>query len=146
MKTLKNTGITLMLALIASTATLAQNPTLKLAEDEQIATVQTSSTDSPTFDTSLYQVKQTAKMQLSMEKQAGERVNVRLLTEDGKVLYSEWVGRSTKKYACRFDFTKVKDGTYTIEVANGSEVKRKTISLSTPAAVQAPGRNLIAVN
>lgn len=146
MKTLKNTGITLMLALIASTATLAQNLTLKLAEDEQIATVQASTNDSPTFGISLYQVQQSAMMQLSIDKQPGERVKVRLLTEDGKVLHSEWVGRSTQKYACRFDFEQIKDGAYTIEVANGSEVAHKVITLSTPETVQAPGRNLVAVN
>lgn len=141
MKTLKITGITLMLALVTATAALAQNPTLKLAEDEQLATAQPSS-----FATSLYRVQQSMTMRLSVEKNQGEKVSIRLIDQDGKELHRESVGRNIQKYACNFDLSKVADGDYTIEIANSDEVQRKSINLSSAEVVKAPVRTLVAVN
>lgn len=151
MKTLKNTGVTLMLAVITATAALAQNPSQTLAKAEQMT--QTEITNTPqsqavvqpkTFGISLYRVQQSLTMHLNMEKKAGERATVRLLDQNGQVLHEEWVGRLTKKYACEFDFSQIKDGRYTIEVANGAEISRKNIELSSAKIVQTPDRNLVA--
>ncbi len=141
MKTLKNTGITLMLALVTSMAAQAQATTLKLAEDEPIATAQPS-----TFGTSLYRVQQSMTMRLSLEKNLGEKVSIRLIDQDGKELHRESVGRNIQKYACNFDLSKIADGNYTIEIANSDEVQRKSINLSSAEVVKAPARTLVAVN
>ncbi|WP_373512787.1 hypothetical protein [Persicitalea sp.] len=101
---------------------------------------------SKTFDTSLYRVQQSMTMRLSMEKNQGERVSIRLINQDGKELHRESVGRNIQKYACNFDLSKVKDGDYTIEIANGSEVQRKSINLSSAEVVKEPTRTLVALN
>jgi hypothetical protein len=87
MKTRTHTGITLILSIVAFTAVRAQNPSLKLAEDEQIIP---DYTHVQPFETSRYPGWQSVKRQLSLEKQTFERIGVQLLTQDGTVLYSEW--------------------------------------------------------
>lgn len=127
MKTLKTSVIALTFALLSAASLQAQ--------------------DAPkTFDTSLYRVQESMTMRLSMEKDPGERVSIRLINEDGKVLYQETVGRRTQKYRCNFDLSKVHDGDYTIEIANGSEVQRKSIHLGSVEVVKTPARTLVALN
>lgn len=100
-----------------------------------------------TFDISLYRVQESTTVCLSMEKLAGQKVSIRLLNHKGEELHVETVGRLTKMYACRFDLSKVKDGTYTIEVRNGEEVIHKSLRLTTDAPVPTtPARTLVAVN
>lgn len=140
-----------MLVVVAVTSALAQNPSQTLAKAEPMTQIETANTSQPqvvvqpkTFGISLYRVQQSLTMHLNMEKKAGERATVRLLDQNGQVLHEEWVGRLTKKYACEFDFSQIKDGRYTIEVANGAEVSRKNIELSSAKVVQALDRNLVA--
>ncbi len=127
MKTLKTSVIALTFALLSAASLQAQD------------------TDK-TFDTSLYRVQKTMTMRLSMEKDLGERVSIRLIDEDGKELHRESVGRRVEKYACNFDLSKVKDGAYTIEIANGGEVQRKSIHLGSAEVVKTPARTLMALN
>ena len=127
MKTLKTSVIALTFALLSAASLQAQDT-------------------NKTFDTSLYRVQQSMTMRLSMEKNAGERVSIRLINEEGKELHRESVGRKVQKYACNFDLSKVSDGDYTIEIANGSEVQRKSINLSSAQVVKAPARTLVALN
>ncbi len=151
MKTLKNTGITLMLAIVASAAALAQSPNPVLAKAEAFAPIEVSYpqpqavAQAKTFGISLYRIQKSMKMRLSIEKKGGERAIVRLLDENGKVLHEKWVGRLTKKYGCEFDFSQIKDGRYTIEVANGDEVTRKVVDLSSAEVAPAPARQLVAL-
>ncbi len=158
MKTITTSAMTLMLALLTSTTLLAQNETGHSIAGEPIAFVTTphqvadlnaqpEATATPkTFGIGLYRVQQSMTMRLTMEKKAGERVNVRLLNDKGQMLHQEVVGRSAKKYACNFDFANTQDGRYTIEVANGSEVLTKAINLTTHQVVETPARTLIAQN
>ena len=99
-----------------------------------------------TFDTSLYRVQESMTMRLSVEKNVGERVSIRLIDQNGKELYRESVGRKVQKYACNFDLSKVSDGDYTIEITNGGEVQRKSVHLGSAEVVKAPARTLIALN
>ncbi len=152
MKTLKNTGITLMLAIVASAAALAQSPNPVLAKAEAFAPIEVSHSQLQavakvkTFDTSLYRLQKSMKMRLSIEKNAGKTVSVRLLNHEGKELHRRMISRRINKYGCNFDFAKVKDGRYTIEVANGDEVQHRTINLSSAEVVETPSRTLVALN
>ncbi len=94
----------------------------------------------------MYRVQESLTMRLMMEKQAGERVQVRLLNEHGQAIHQEVVGKSIKKYACNFDFSGIRDGQYTIEIANGKEVISRSIDLTTHQVVETPARTLVAQN
>ncbi len=127
MKTLKTSVIALTFALMSAASTLAQDT-------------------AKTFDTSLYRVQQSMTIRLNVQKEAGEWVSIRLIDQDGKELHRESVGRKVQKYACNFDLSKAQDGEYTIEIANGTEVQRKSINLSSAEVVKAPARTLVALN
>ncbi|GHB85696.1 hypothetical protein [Persicitalea jodogahamensis] len=127
MKTLKTSAIAFALALLSAASTLAQDT-------------------AKTFDTSLYRVQQSMTIRLNVQKEAGEWVSIRLIDQDGKELHRESVGRKIQKYACNFDLSKAQDGEYTIEIANGTEVQRKSINLSSAEVMKAPARTLVALN
>ena len=99
-----------------------------------------------TFEVGMYRVKDSLKMRLLMEKKAGQRVMVRLLDQRGQVLHEEMVGKRMRKYGRNFDFSQIKDGRYTIEVSDGSEVVQKTVNLSSPKVQETPKRTLVAGN
>lgn len=99
-----------------------------------------------TFDTSLYRVQQSMTMRLSLDKEPGERISIRLIDQAGKELHRESVGRKAQKYACEFDLSGLTDGDYTIEIANGTELQRKSINLSSTEVVKEPVRTLVALN
>ena len=126
MKTLKTSVIALTFALLSAASLLAQ--------------------DAPkTFDTSIYRVQQSMTMRLSVEKNLGEIVSIRLFDQNGKELHRESVGRKIQKYACNFDLSTVSDGDYTIEITNGAEVQRKSVHLGSAEVVETPVRTLVAI-
>ncbi|TDB63976.1 hypothetical protein [Arundinibacter roseus] len=98
------------------------------------------------FQVGMYRVKDSLSMKLLLEKQAGERVVVRLLNQSGETLHEEFLGKKMKKYARSFDFSQIKDGRYTLEISNGDERILKEIRLSTTDLIETPARTLVAVN
>jgi hypothetical protein len=139
MKMLKNSGIGLLFAFATMAAAGAQNPSVKLAEDEQLDPEQTHS--QPLYNT-FYRGRQSVRQQLNGEKQPINTISLRLLTEDGTVLYSEWGELSGRKQAHLVDGAVIQDGTYTLEILDGSGVTRRIITLRTPKPVPAPVRKL----
>lgn len=155
MKTIKTSAMSLMMALLTSATLLAQTETATLAGNAPVATSAISyhqndqpntSTARKSFAIGMYRVQESMTMRLMMEKQAGDKVVVRLLNEHGAIIHQEVVGKSTKKYACNFDFSDIQDGRYTIEVANGSDVVKKSIKLATNQIVETAARTLVAQN
>lgn len=155
MKTIKTSAMSLMLALLTSATLLAQNETANLTEHETTTTSYHLSTtpDQPhtnnarkSFAVGMYRVQESMTMRLMMEKQAGEKVTVRLLNDNGQTIHQEVVGKSTKKYACNFDFSNIQDGQYTIEIASGNEVITKSIKLATNQVVETAARTMVAQN
>lgn len=158
MKTIKTSAMSLMLALLTSATLLAQNETANLTEHQRIAATTTSYHPSTTpdqphtnnarksFAIGMYRVQESMTMRLMMEKQAGEKVTVRLLNDNGQTIHQEVVGKSTKKYACNFDFSNIQDGQYTIEIASGNEVITKSIKLATNQVVETAARTMVAQN
>lgn len=98
-----------------------------------------------TFEVGMYRVKDSLKMRLLLEKEAGEKVMVRLLNAQGQVLHAEVVGKRQQKYGRSFDFSQIKDGRYTLEVANRDEVIKRSINLTTTDLMETPARTLVAV-
>jgi hypothetical protein len=155
MKTIKTSAMSLMMVLFTSATLLAQNETANLNENIPMATTTTSyqPTIQPhtnparkSFAVGMYRIRESLTMRLMVEKQAGERVLVRLLNEQGQIIHREVVGKPAKKYACNFDFSNTEDGQYTIEVTNGMEVITKAIDLTTTQVVETPARTLLAQN
>ena len=99
-----------------------------------------------TFEVGMYRVKDSLKMRLLLEKKLGEKVHLRLLNKKGQVLHEEVLGKRMRKYGRNFDFSQIKDGSYTIEAVNGDEVVRRSIRLTTTDLVETPARTLVALN
>jgi len=155
MKTLRSTGTTLLIAFAASTSLLAQvigsndqpdidrtsyfqKSTILVMVPEYLDSASLNSQVkyqewSKTFAVGMYPVTNSTKIRFNVHKNFGETVTVRLLDEKGLVLNQELLGKRMDKFGCYFNFSPSHDGTYTIEVANGQEVIRKTIRLDTPA-------------
>jgi hypothetical protein len=98
------------------------------------------------FQIGMYQIKNTLRLRLMMEKNPGERVTVRLLDQKGKVLHLEMVGKRTDRFSRSFDFSRVQDGSYTLEITNREERVQKEINLSTAGMVEVSKRTLVALN
>lgn len=155
MKTLKNTGTTLFIAFAASTSLLAQTSSpigqpntdqISYFQKSKILVMEPENLDSnylnsqvkyqewsKTFAVGMYPIVNSTKVRFNVNKNLGETVTVRLLDENGRVLNQELLGKHMDKFGCYFNFSPSQDGTYTIEVANGQEVIRKTIRLDSPA-------------
>ncbi len=99
-----------------------------------------------TFEVGMYRIKDSLKMRLLLEKKAGEKVMVRLLNPQGKVLHEEVVGKRQQKYGRNFDFSQTQDGRYTIEITNHDEVVKRSVNLTTTDLVETPARTLVALN
>ncbi|MPR35344.1 hypothetical protein [Salmonirosea aquatica] len=157
MKTLKTSALALMLSLVAANALFAQkkNSPAQLASQQVVVMAENASThqtltnaypEGRTFDIAMYKIKDSVKMRLLIEKDKDQKLSIVLFDKDGGVLHSETIYKGTEKYGRSFDFSKMKDGQYTIEVKNGKEVVGKTISLSTDEVIQQPDRILVATN
>jgi|GEM_PF-1695242 flagellar hook assembly protein FlgD len=98
------------------------------------------------FEVGMYRIQNSLSMKVLLEKEAGEKVFVRLLNQKGQVLYEETLNKKMSKYSRNFDFSQVNDGKYTLEVTDGKHSVRKEIRLSTKDIVETPGRTLVAMN
>lgn len=149
MKTIRTITNTLSIVLAAPTALLAQaiSPINQTSYYQESTILIKGSDDlglyslaspikhqewSETFAIGMYPIPNSTKVRLNIEKNYGETATIRLLDEDGRVLDERWLNKRTNKFGCVFNFSPSQDGTYTIEVANGQEVIRKTIRLATP--------------
>ncbi len=157
MKTLKTSAVALMLSLVAahtlyagvepsSTGLATQSVVVSTEKAPTHVTTATNGTEDRTFDIAMYKIKDSMKMRLLIEKDKDQKLSIVLLDKNGGVLHSETVYKGTEKYGRSFDFSKLKDGEYTLEVRNGEEVVEKKINLSTAEVVQQTDRVLIAIN
>ena len=147
MKTLQTSALALILGLAITTSLQAQNNTMQIAQNQPVSMAEAPQKAAhKTFDISLYRVQQSMTVCLSVEKEVGEKVLVRLLDTKGEELHRESLGRHTNKYVRRFDLGNLTDGSYTIEVRNGGEVIRKLVNLSSVQPVENSRRTLVALN
>ena len=72
------------------------------------------------------------KLNVSINKQTGGAVDVRLKTTDGKVLYSQHLGKHDSTYRTRLNMSELPDGNYQVEITNGVETTTQTVTISTP--------------
>lgn len=113
--TSKNNGTKTVLAgllLLASSAAFAQQP----QECAHLAA-------------GVYQVKNSEKFCLNIEKLPETQASVQLLTESGIELYVGNLPRNSVRFSQKFDMTNLESGKYVLRVKQGKEVINKTIEL-----------------
>lgn len=69
-----------------------------------------------TFDAALYQVKNTNKVKLAVDKGDDSRLRIILKDKVGKIFHSEVVNDKDLKYRRTFDLDELHDGTYYFEL------------------------------
>jgi len=93
-----------------------------------------------TYATSLYTAVD-GRLVLSLQKEAGQAVSVRLYQTNGATLFSQQVTKRQTKTQVRFDVSKLPDGSYTVEVSNGANVTTHQVQLQTPQ-LSTPSRQI----
>lgn len=77
------------------------------------------------------------QLNIALDKEKGGAVDVRLKGTDGKVLYSEHVGKNERNYRVRLNMTELADGVYQVEVTNGVETTIQNVTISTSQPITA---------
>jgi len=124
MKTTIN-SLLIAFALVSSLSTLSQANPINRPGKQAVA-----------YATSLYTAND-GRLVLSMEKQAGNYLTVRVNKANGKTLLTQQVAKRQTSAQVRFDLSQLPDGEYTIEVSNGEKVTTHQVSLNTASATPA---------
>jgi hypothetical protein len=82
-----------------------------------------------TFDAVLYQVKNTNKVKLAIDKGDESRLRIVLKDKVGKIFYSEVVNQSELKYRRTFDLDEMHDGTYYFELSYKGQKLTKEVDI-----------------
>lgn len=89
------------------------------------------------FKVGIYNIKQTSKVKLFVEKLKGDRLIIRLKNGGGDVLHLEVLSKKQTSYSCSYDLAALPDGTYQIEVESADEKLTKELAItSQPPAKQ----------
>lgn len=90
-----------------------------------------------TFDIGMYNIKNTSKIRLMLEKAKGDVLIVQLRNEAGDVLHKEVVNKRNTFYSANFQLDGLKDGTYQFEIESNNEkvVREVTVSTNVPTPV-----------
>ncbi|GAB3642712.1 T9SS type A sorting domain-containing protein [Spirosoma arcticum] len=89
-----------------------------------------------TYKTGIYSTV-TGKLQIALDKQAGGSVTVQLKDSDGQLLYSQHLGKKETSFRTRLNVDELPDGNYVLEITNGVETTRQTITLKTKQSTAA---------
>ncbi|MFC5410263.1 hypothetical protein ACFPMF_13135 [Larkinella bovis] len=84
------------------------------------------------------------KIQVSLNKEVGGAVVVRLKNSKNADLYVQHVGKRQHAVRMRFDVGALPDGVYQVEISNGLEKTTQTVTLITQTPTE-PAR-LVAIN
>ena len=83
------------------------------------------------FNASLFQLVNTNKIKLAVDKSAGSPLRVLLKDKGGRVLYSEMYGKNEKQYRRIFNLNDMTDGTYVFELFYKDQKVTKAIDIET---------------
>ena len=96
-----------------------------------------------TFKTGIYTTAE-GKLQISLEKETGGAVDIKLKNADGKVFFTQHLSKKERAVRLRLNLSELPDGEYKLEVTNGVDVTTHSVQLSTKQP-SAPSR-LVAIN
>ena len=119
MKTLiKSLALALSLAVITSAATFAQsNP----ASNANYAA---------SYKTGIYTSK-SGNLHIALDKNTGSTVDIRLANAEGRVLFSQHLGKNDQVYRTRLNLNELEDGIYELEITDGTDVTAQTVTIVT---------------
>ncbi|WP_420148405.1 hypothetical protein [Spirosoma sp.] len=83
-----------------------------------------------TYKTGIYTTVN-GKLSIALDKETGGPVDIRLKAANGRVLFSERLGKNEQTYRTRLNLDDLVDGVYQLEITNGVETTTQTITLST---------------
>ena len=83
------------------------------------------------FDASLFQLANSSKLKLSVDKEAGSHLRIILKDKGGRILYSEMYGKDQEQYRRVFNLNDMNDGTYFFELTYKDQKVTKEVSLQT---------------
>jgi hypothetical protein len=118
---------TLAIVLLASATTFAAT-----TEDDKKTVKQPE-----TFEIGMYNVKNTSKIRLMLEKAKGDVLVIKLRNETGDVLHKEVVNKRSTFYSTNFQLDGLEDGNYQFEIESNNEkvVREVTVSTNVPTPV-----------
>ncbi|MVM35081.1 hypothetical protein GO755_33960 [Spirosoma sp. HMF4905] len=125
----------LLTALLLSTATfaspLATTPAKSAAEP-----VTTGS-----YKVAVFPSSKPSRLNVFVERTPGQKMAVSLKSADGTLLGKQLVGKKQGNFCFQFDLSELNDGSYSVEVAAGSDVTVYPVKLATQPA-QAAARSI----
>ncbi|MFD2569606.1 T9SS type A sorting domain-containing protein [Spirosoma soli] len=71
------------------------------------------------------------KVRISLDKQTGGMVEIRLTNAAGKVLYTQQVDKHQTAARVRLDVSNLPDGAYQLAITNGVDTTRHSLTLAT---------------
>ncbi len=116
-KHVKNFAIALVAGIFTFSTVLATEPIEKKSDK--------------TFDISMYRIVNSMKVNVMIEKLEGKSVQIYLKNEKNEIIYTEFVGKKTSKFAQKFDLEGLTDGKYRFEITNGKETITKEVNVET---------------
>ncbi|MBD2755010.1 hypothetical protein [Spirosoma validum] len=119
MKTLiKSLALALSLGFVTSAATFAEtNPIGR-------------PTSAASFKTGIYSTV-TGTLRVSVDKETGGKVDVRLKNADGKTLYTQHLSKNDRNCRLLLNLNDLEDGVYQLEITNGVETTTQNVTLLT---------------
>ncbi len=82
------------------------------------------------FAIGMYQSTGTLAMHVTLDKVAGKVVTITIKDKDGKKLETERISKNTRSYHGKFDMQALGDGTYTVEITDGTETITRQININ----------------
>lgn len=83
------------------------------------------------FGASLFQLNNTHKVKLSVDKKSDSHLRITLKDQLGRTHYDELYGKNESQYRRTFDFTDMADGTYQFELVYKDHKLTKEVQLET---------------
>jgi hypothetical protein len=71
------------------------------------------------------------KLNIALNKEKGGAVDILLKNDEGRVVYTQHVGKNDESYRTRLNLDQLEDGVYQLQITNGVETTTQTITLST---------------
>ena len=118
-KTIKNFAIALVAGIFTFSTVLATEPVVTKLDTKK------------TFDVGMYRIINSMKVNVTIEKMQGNVLEIKLKNDKNEVIYTEFLGKKSTKFAKKFDLTGLTDGKYRFEISNGKEVITKEVNLET---------------
>ena len=71
------------------------------------------------------------KLNIALDKETGGSVDIQLKKANGSVLYTKHLGKNESTYRSRLNLDDLEDGVYYVEITNGVETTRQTVTIAT---------------